>query len=217
VLTQPPRPETTGWFFVLDGLDGSGKSTQLNRLAAELRRQGYTVTTAMDPGGTPLGGRIREILLHRSEIEVGLTAETLLFLASRAQLVTEVIQPALTRGEIVLCDRYELSTYVYQSWAGGLAESLLRPVAELARQGVLPHHIWVLDVPYEVAKQPGKPTQDRLESRGRDFFEQVRAGYLNYANQEPQRIHVLSALASPEVVHAELLGQVQGVLQGGSP
>src|SRR5262249_18402469 len=137
-------------FLSLDGIDGCGKSTQCRALVDWLRQQGRPAIQCIDPGGTTLGGQLREILLH-SRGDLALPAEALLFMASRAQLVHEIIRPALARGEIVVSDRFTLANVVYQGHAGGLDPALLWQVGALATGGLEPDRTFVLDLPVDVA------------------------------------------------------------------
>src|SRR5262249_20367928 len=173
-----------GTFISLDGLDGTGKSTQCRLLAEALRRQGYTVTQCTDPGGTSVGDLLREILLgHRHELSV--PCEALLFMASRAQLTADVIRPALESGQIVVADRYTLANVVYQGHAGGLDPKNLWEVGRLATGGLEPDLTIVLDLPVEtaIARLSGK--RDRFESRSSDYQARVRAGFLTEAQRRP--------------------------------
>src|SRR5262249_6032908 len=151
-----------GLFLSLDGLDGAGKSTQGRLLAEWLREQGHFVVTCADPGGTPVGDRIRELLLHR---EMTLTCEALLFMASRGQLVAEVIRPALDAGKIVLSDRFLLANVVYQGHAGGLDPQQLWTIGRYATDGLEPDLTLVLDIPLELARTRRKTSADRVENR----------------------------------------------------
>ena len=176
-----PNPRRPGWFFALDGPDGGGKTTQVAALADWLRGRGYEVLTCRDPGGTPLGDRLRAILLDRSTVGLSLRAEMLLYMASRAQLVEEVVGPALASGKVVVSDRYLLANVVYQGYAGGLGVDDLIGVGRVATSGLLPDLTIVLDVPPEVARsrtegRGGAP--DRIEARPEGYHARVREGFL---------------------------------------
>jgi dTMP kinase len=191
-------------FLSLDGLDGTGKSTQCRLLAEWLREQGRDVVLAIDPGGTPLGKELREILLsHRQEL--ARPCEALLFMASRAQLVAEVICPALNDGKVVLSDRFLLANVVYQGYAGGLDVDLLWQAGRLSTGGLEPDHILVLDLPLEIALARRGRAADRMESQPVDFHQRVREGFLAEARRVPDRITVIDA--RPDV------GEVQAVLR----
>jgi dTMP kinase len=201
-------------FLSLDGLDGTGKSTQCRLLCDWLRSQGRAVTACIDPGGTALGARLREILLHHRH-ELALPCEALLFMASRAQLVREVVSPALAAGNVVVCDRFTLANVVYQGHAGGLDPEQLWQVGRLATGGLEPDLTLVLDLPPEQAQaRRGRPA-DRMESRIDPA--RVREGFLAEARRRPERIRVINAAAPVEAVQgairreaAALLGAKEG-------
>ncbi len=203
-----------GLFLCLDGLDGSGKSTQCRLLADWLRAQGRTVTTCYEPGSTALGEQLRAIVLqHRHQI--GLAAEALLFMASRAQLVAEVIRPALAEGHTIVCDRFELSTIVYQGHAGGLDPHQLRDVGRLATGGLEPDLTLVLDLPVDLARARRNRPADRLESRDEAYHQRVREGFLAEARRRPDRIKVIDASAATDVVQTLIREEVTRVLATG--
>lgn len=173
--------------ITFEGLDYSGKSTQIRRLSDRLRRSGYRVLMVREPGGTPIGERIRSILLDRSLAAMTDTAELFLFSASRAQLVEEVIRPALERGEVVLCDRFYDSTSAYQGWGRGLPPDAVRAINTLATGGLEPALTIVIDVPLPVLEARAAAAgagKDRMESNGRAFYDRVRGGYLSMAAAE---------------------------------
>ena len=192
-------------FITLDGSDGCGKSTQIQRLAEKLRSQGYEVVCCRDPGSTPLGDAVRNILLNRQELHITDITEVFLFMAARSQLVCEVIQPALETGKIVLSDRFLLSTFVYQCYAGGILAEVLEAVSAAAVGETLPDLGIVLDIPYEIAVQRvgHRSAPDRMERKGEEYHRQVREGFLHYAAAEPDRYVIVDATPSPdEVAHA---------------
>ncbi len=200
-------------FLSLDGIDGTGKSTQVQLLAETLRGWGRTVTTCADPGGTELGSEIRAILLHGRQLSMSLRTEALLFMASRAELVDRVIAPALARGETVIADRYLLANVVYQGHAGGLMADDLWTLGRFATAGVLPDFTVLLDLPIELAKTRRKGKADRMESRDDAYFERVRQGFLNEAAHNPEKFVIVDASPSvaevraiiAEVVRTELM------------
>jgi dTMP kinase len=199
-----------GRFIVLDGIDGAGKSSQIGPLVQWLKAGGRTVTTCRDPGSTPAGDAIRAILLDRHEIHLAPTSEMLLYMAARAQLVAEVIRPALARGEWVVSDRYLLANIVYQGHAGGLDPDVVRRVGAVATGGLEPDCVLVLDVDLATAARRLDRPLDKLENRGDEFRARLRAGYLAEAARDPERIAVIDAAAEPEVVAGRLravLGQ----------
>ena len=199
-----------GRFLVLDGIDGAGKSSQIGPLVQWLEAAGRTVTTCRDPGSTLAGDAIRAILLDRHEIHLAPTSEMLLYMAARAQLVAEVIRPALARGEWVVSDRYLLANIVYQGHAGGLGPDVVRRVGAVATGGLEPDCVLVLDVDLATAARRLDRPLDKLENRGDEFRARLRAGYLAEAARDPDRIAVIDAAAEPEVVAGRLraaLGQ----------
>ena len=165
-------------FFVFDGVDGSGKTTQLNLFADWLTQLGHQVVTCKDPGTTELGERLREILLHQSDTPIHDRSEMMMFTTARTQLVEQLIRPALASGKTVVLDRYVLSTVVYQGHAGTLDPVAVKQVNDFATAGLWPDHTFVLDVETEVAMQRLGDNLDRMESRGSEYFEKVRLGFL---------------------------------------
>ncbi len=182
-----------GRFISLDGLDGSGKSTQIARLADWLRSRGLGVTTCRDPGSTGVGDAVRAILLDRHDLRVAPTAEMLLYMAARAQLVAEVVAPALARGDWVVSDRYLLANVVYQGHAGGLDPEAIRRVGAVATGGLAPDLVVVLDVDLETSARRLDRPLDKLETRGDGYRRRVREGYLAEARRDPDRIRIVDA------------------------
>lgn len=198
-------------FLSLEGVDGAGKTTQVARLADWLRHCGHSVLVVREPGGTVLGEELRRILLDiRSN--VGMTAEMLMYMASRAQLVDERIKPALDAKAIVVADRFLLSTIVYQGYAGGLDVERIRQVGGMAARDVLPDWIGVLDLPWEASSARRQGPADRIESRGRDFFERVRTGFLAEARRSPEQIALIDADRSADEVERQIRAEVERVL-----
>lgn len=169
-------------FIAFEGVDGTGKSTQLDQCRDWLIALGYEVLVCRDPGSTSLGLRLREILLNRSELKIDMEAEMFLFMAARSQMVAELIKPALECGKVVLCDRFLLSTVVYQGHAGQLSPEIIWQIGEVATQGYSPNLTLVFDVPLEIAMQRLGESRDRMESRGESFFTAVRQGFLSEVN-----------------------------------
>jgi len=191
-------------FIVLEGIDGAGKSSQMEPLVAWLHGRGCTVTTCRDPGATPVGDAIRAILLDRHDLKLAATAEMLLYMAARAQLVADVIQPSLARGEWVVSDRYLLANIVYQGHAGGLDPDTIRQVGAVATAGLEPDLVLVLDVDLDTAAQRLARPLDKLENRGDAFRSRLRAGYLAEAARQPDRIVIVDAAGEPAAVQANL-------------
>ncbi len=200
-----------GLFLSLDGLDGTGKSTQCQLLAQWLRDQSFPITQCVDPGGTKIGKQIRELLLDRRQ-EISLTCEMLLFMASRAQLTQEIIKPALEAGRIVISDRYLLANVVYQGHAGGLDVAQLWSLGILATDGLQPDRIFVLDLPIHLAERRRKRKADRMESRDQHFQQKVRDGFLKEAEAHPDKIVVIDASQSKDEVQNQIRDEVAKLL-----
>ena len=181
-------------FISIDGGDGCGKSTQVRRLTSWLRQRNYDVFSCRDPGSTGLGEAVRGILLNRHDLDICRMSEMLLFMAARAQMVQELILPALQAGKIVVTDRFLLSTIVYQGYAGKIAVNAIEQIGSVATVGTLPDLNFVLDVPLEIAKSRMTDRElDRMERMGPDYHEQVRQGFLTHAKNALQRFIVLDA------------------------
>ena len=189
-------------FITLDGGDGCGKSTQIRLLAEQLESQGYEVVCCRDPGSTALGDAVRNILLNGHELRIADMTEVFLFSAARAQLVREVIRPALQIGNIVLADRFLISTFVYQCYAGGVPEEVLESITAAAVGETLPNMGIILDIPYEIALQRigNRAAPDRMERKGETYHRLVREGFLKYAAAEPERYVVIDAAPSQDDV-----------------
>lgn len=207
-MSIPPRSA----FVSLDGIDGTGKTTQLTLLAERLRESGLTVTACTDPGGTEIGAKLREILLFGRQAQMSMRAEALLFMASRAELVERIIRPALARGEVVLSDRFLLANVVYQGHAGGLDPADLWAVGQFSTSGLDPDRVLVLDLPIETAKARRKEAADRMESRDDWYFRRVRAGFLMEAGRRPDTHRVIDATGSVEQVHEAIHAAVRELL-----
>lgn len=190
---------------MIDGPDGAGKSTQIAMLAAFLREQGLAVAQTRDPGGTAVGDRIRAILLDNAHAEMAVACETMLYMASRAQLVAEVIRPALESGVCVLCDRFVSSTIAYQG-AGGADIEAIRRVAQVAVGGVWPDLTVILDLGHEegLRRAAERATKDRMESKGDLFHQRVREMFLAQAKDQPDKFAVVDAAGPVEQVQLRL-------------
>lgn len=209
----------TGFFLTLEGADGSGKTTQAGLLAAWLRTAGYPLVTAREPGSTVIGERVRALVHDPAHTEIYARTEVLLYSAARAQLVEEVIRPALAAGAIVLCDRYYDSTYAYQGYGRGLSLAALHAITEFATGGLRPDLTLYLDIAPEVGlrrRQQGGGEYNRLDREALDFHERVRAGYLALAAAEPERWVMVDAAGPVEAVQAQLQAVLQARLAGWS-
>jgi len=215
----------TGIFITFEGTEGGGKSTQIKLLAERLKKMGRPVRVLREPGGTPIGEEIRHTLQH-SDVNQAMTseAELLLMNASRAQLVREVIRPALAAGEIVLCDRYYDSTTAYQGHGRQLDLEKVAAVIDFAVEGTRPDLTLLLDVPIAVSearrqsRQVGKPgatpQRDRMEEADRAFFERVHQGFQAIAAREPKRVRLVDATPGIEAVSAGIWEIVAPLVAG---
>lgn len=197
-----------GLFITFEGTDGSGKTTQIRRLIHRLRIENRTVVETMEPGGTPIGLQIRRVLLDAGNRELSATAELLLYFASRAQNVDQCIRPALTRGEIVVCDRFTDSTIVYQGAGRGLGQDVVRTLHHIACGTLQPDLTIYLDIDLETSleraharnrDQSGNP-ETRLDEESVEFHKAARDAYLALASAEPQRFRVIDARHDPDAV-----------------
>jgi dTMP kinase len=195
-----------GLFITLEGGDGVGKTTQLELLREHLHHRGHTVVVSSEPEGTPLGAAVAQWLRGRAGEAPTDRAEALLFMAARAQHVETVIQPALERGETVLCSRFSHSTLAYQCYGLGLDLQAVRLADAFARDGAWPDLVLLLDAPLETARRRrvGRTDEDRIEARAAAFAGRVRQGFLELAAAEPERVRVVDAAAAPEAVQVAL-------------
>ncbi len=194
-------------FITLEGPDGSGKSSQIAPLAEFLRQEGYAVLTTREPGGTSIGDQVRAILMNLQNTEMQPRTEILLFLAARAQIVEQVIRPALGKGAIVISDRYADSTLAYQGYGQGGDLAALRMLLNFATGGLKPDLTLLLDLEAEVGLQRRKFGQgewNRLDANTLAYHQRVRAGYLQLVREEPQRWVVVDAGQDPARVQADL-------------
>jgi dTMP kinase len=199
-------------FLVLDGLDGTGKSTQCTLLVEWLASQKVPAVACSDPGGTPLGQELRKILLFGREHQIAMPAEALLFMASRAQLVAEVIRPALERGDCVVSDRFTLANVVYQGHAGGMSPEELWQVGSLATGGLEPDLTLVLDLPLDAALARRGREADRMEERDREFQEAVKRGFLFEAGRRPEKHRIVDAAPDVDAVQRAIRKEVSRLL-----
>lgn len=203
--------EQPGRFLVLDGTDGCGKSTQIPLLRNALEQRGFSVVQTYDPGGTDIGEQIRKLLKYDAKGRMDVHTETMLFMASRAQLVSEVIRPALAEGKIVLCDRFVSSTCAYQG-AGGYPVQEILKLAEYAIGQTWPDLTIVLDLPAEKGRHRtgvrngSQPAEDRFDSRSLDYYQRVREGFLALPKYYPSPVEIVNTDGlSIEEVHQRIV------------
>ena len=211
---MPTKSKPAGKLISFEGSEGSGKSTQLARLAGHLQKIGREVVATREPGGTEIGEQIRNIIVHNSRgDEMCPETELLLFTAARAQVVREVITPALQRGAVVLSDRYLDSSTVYQGVARNLAPDPVSAINQFAVGHVMPHLTLVIDVPTEVSlariSQRASDLPDRMERENISFYTKVREGYLLLAKQWPDRVVVLNGTLSPDALEKKVWAAVE--------
>ena len=197
-----------GLFLCLEGLDGAGKSTQIHRLAGWLESLGRPVVVCRDPGGTFVGDEIRRVLLDPSS-RISPRTEMLLYMASRSQLVDETIRPSLESGSVVVCDRFLLSTIVYQGHAGGLDPEMIRTIGLAAAGGLRPDWTGVLDLPAEVAAQRRAAPADRIERRSIEYHRRVREGFLLEARRDADQTTVFDATQPPETLQERIRSELR--------
>ncbi len=205
--------------LTLEGIEGSGKSTQAQRLKAFLDSRGIPAILTREPGGSPLGERIREMVLTPGDEPLAPEAELLLFLAARAQHVRRVIGPALDRGQVVICDRFTDATLAYQGGGRTMSDEILRSLNSWATGAISPTRTYLIDVPVDLGLERAKGRRarsapDRFESEGASFFDAVRKRYLELARSEPERFVVLRGTESEEAVAHQIEKDVNSLLSG---
>jgi dTMP kinase len=195
-----------GMFITLEGGEGAGKSSSMAFIEARLKAAGREVVVTREPGGTPLGEQIRELLLKPKERALCSDAELLLIFAARAQHLDEVIRPALARGAWVLCDRFTDATYAYQGRGRGIGHEHIAALEQWVQDGLRPDLTLLFDVPVEqgLERANKRSAPDRFELAGQEFLERVRIGYLEAATREPERIRIIDASQPPTKVQAQL-------------
>ncbi len=207
-----------GKFITFEGIDGSGKSTQVRMLSSELLSRGYEVLTTCEPGGTPLGRRLREAFLETEE-NVSPLAELLLFAADRAQHVNFLLKPALEQGKIVISDRYADATFAYQGAGRGFPEKTVDQIIKLATDGLKPNLTLFFDLPIEKAlsrtnsRSDSGTRKNRMDSEKTEFYERVRNAYLKIAEKEPNRFRIINAEGSTDEVQTSVVEIVSGFLE----
>ena len=203
-------------FITFEGIEGSGKSTVARRVSEALGRAGVETILTREPGGTKLSEEIRDMLLDASREPIDAKTELLLYVASRAQLVEQVIRPALSRGVSVLCDRFMDASVAYQGWARGLGEDLVDGLNGFAVGDCVPARTFLLDLPVDAGfsrgperrESEGLRARDRLEREDRAFHERVREGYLRLAGRDPDRVVVIDAAAPLDRVLENIFGNL---------
>ena len=205
-----------GLLITFEGMEGSGKTTQIQRLSAVLTEAGYVVCVTREPGGTLISEEIRGIFLNPNHNEMVSTTELLLIAAARAQHVSEVILPALEGGKIVISDRFSDATVVYQGYRCGLDLNLIRNLNQIAACGLSPERTFVLDLPVEIGLkrvQQRRSAMNRLDLEDFDSHNRIREAYLTIARQEPDRITVIDAQANVDSIHELIKAEVDDLLR----
>lgn len=207
-----------GLFITLEGNEGAGKSTQIKRLARYLQNKGLSVYVTREPGGTKVGDDVRRLVLDPKHGWMSPVCETLLYMASRAQLVEEVLLPRLKKGQVVLCDRWLDATLAYQGYAGGVDIGWIRDIARVATHGLKPHLSLYLDLPVRTGLKRAVRTRlaDRVERKALGYHEEVRRGFLRIAREEPKRFRRLPVHPDETIdhVHERIKAEVARVLRG---
>jgi dTMP kinase len=213
-----------GRLVAVEGPDGAGKSGAAARLVDALRADGRAVTPVREPGGTPIGEALRDVLLRAGAVERSPLADALLFSAARAELVGRIIRPALERGDIVVTDRYATSTMAYQGYGGGVDRARLEDLERVATGGLVPDLVILIDVPVEdglARRVAGGGGETRFEEWfDRDFHQRVRDGYLEMARADPARWRIVDGTREPAEVSGEVLRHVRaliGMASAGDP
>ena len=203
----------TGRLITFEGIDGSGKSTQIARLQRTLESRGYQVLVVREPGGTPISEQIRQLLLHTDSANLHPRTEALLFSAARSQLVHQVILPALAAGSVVICDRYADSSVAYQGYGRELPLEEIITTQKFATSNLHPDLKVLLDLPVEISSErKSEEPADRMESAGRAFMARVREGYLKLARSQPEQWLIVSAQTSEEQIAQEIENYVVKII-----
>lgn len=195
-----------GLFITLEGIEGVGKTTQVDYVGEIFRRQGYSVTITREPGGTSVGEAIRHILLNRSDLDICNETELLMIFAARAQHLRRVIRPALARGEVVICDRFTDASYAYQGGGRGLSDEKIQLLQTWVQEKLEPDLTFLLDAPVDLGlERAGKRGElDRFESEDKIFFQAIRDSYLSLAEQNSHRIAIIDASKDIEEVQEQI-------------
>ncbi len=206
------EPGNSPLLITLDGIDGVGKSTQIKRLTEHLQSQGREVLAVRDPGSTPIGMRLRQLLLE-SDLEMHRRTEAMLFMASRCEMVETTIQPALAAGQTVISDRFLLANVVYQSGGGKASPELLWKLGRLANGGLTPTITLLLDMPAAESMNRFDGPADRMEKRGEDYLEAVRQAFLKELPHSSPHTAIINAAQSEQAVADEIIQAVGAILQ----
>ncbi len=200
-----------GLFITFEGIDGCGKTTQINLLKNYLENNGYKVILTREPGAKGLGEKLREILLNYDG-EVSSNCESFLFLADRAQHIDTIIKPAIQNGVVVLCDRHTDSTVAYQGYGRSLDLDQIKQLNNIATSGIKPDITFILDIDIETSLIRIGKGRDRMENSGREFFERVRNGYIEISKQEPERVKLLNGKDTIDNLNKQIINSVQKIL-----
>jgi len=201
-----------GKFITFEGPEGSGKSTHSALLYNYLREKGYAVIHLREPGSTAIGEKIRKILLDRKNRKMDVLVEALLYMASRAQLIKEKIIPALKKGDIVICDRFQDATIVYQGYAAGLDIAFIKNIAKTTTCAITPDLTFLLDIDTKKGLERAGKIKDRMEEKSLSFHRRVRAGYLKLARQNPRRIKIIKVDDKKALTQKQIRNILDGFL-----
>ena len=210
-------------FITFEGIEGCGKTTQIHLLKDFLEQRGYSVVATREPGGTQIGDSIRKILLDSRNANIDIRTELLLYQASRAQHIKDVIRPALEQGYIVLCDRFTDATSAYQGYAQGISRDLIESLNQFATDNLTPDFTILIDCPAEIGLKRARNrkvtvnqrvSEDRFEEKGIIFHQTVRLGYLQIAESNSNRIYIVDGRKDPLIVHREIQSTVLKKIEG---
>lgn len=204
----------SGLFITMEGTDGAGKTTQINMLKESLDNRGYHVVCVREPGGTPIGEKIRSIIIDKENGEMCNMTEALLYAAARAQLVEEVILPVLKSGGVVISDRFVDSSLVYQGYARGMGERRIKNLNRYAVEDLEPDITFFLKLKPEdgLKRKRSQAELDRIESENFNFHQRVYDGYVSLARRNKKRIRMLDALKAPDEIHSEIISEIDKLL-----
>jgi dTMP kinase len=212
--------KSKGYFISLEGLDGCGKSTHIRLLADYLGKKGYSVLQIREPGGCAVSEKIRKILLSREHTHMAPDTELLLYWAARAQLIAEVISPALLQGKFIIADRFGWSTFAYQGYGRGMDLRHISYLKKIVCGSVWPYHSFFLDISLDEMKKRAKIDKkelDRMESQNDEFFMRTRQGYLNLARENQKYFTVLDSTLPIEVTQEKIRSVVNRIVEANNP